>query len=110
MKTIQQTYRPSFALPGSAKWKKFIDWATAQDENRYAWLATGLFGHGCILAPITLLFTAMSGVNMVFFSLVILSMAVVLVSNLAAMPTRYTIPILFGSVLVNVGVLVASFL
>ena len=109
MKTIQQTYRPFLEITGSAKWKKFLDWATAQDENRYAWLAAGLFGHGCIFAPITLLFTAMSGVNMIFFSLVILSMAAVLVSNLAALPTSYTIPIIFGSVLLNVGVIVASF-
>ena len=110
MKTIQQTYKPALAFPGTTKWKKFLDWATKQDENRYGWLAAGLFGHGCILAPITLLFTAMSGVNMIFFSLVIISMAAVLVSNLAAMPTRYTIPILFGSVLLNLGVIVASFL
>ncbi len=106
---MQQTYRPSLSLPGTAQWKRFIDWTTAQDENRYVWLAVGLFGHGCVLAPITLLFTAMSGINMIFFSLVILSMAAVLVSNLAAMPTRYTIPILFGSVLLNIGVMVASF-
>ena len=112
MKAIQQTYSPavSYERSEAGLWKKFIDWCTAQDENRYGWLAIGLFGHGCILAPITLLVTLLSGVNMIFFSLVILSMAAVLVSNLAAMPTRYTLPILFFSIVLNFGVLVASLL
>jgi hypothetical protein len=108
MKALQQTYRHSISIGRNDTWKKFITWCENQDENRYGWLAAGIFGHGCILAPITLLVTAMSGVSMLFFSLVILSMAAVLVSNLAALPTKYTIPVLFASIMVNLMVIVAS--
>ena len=108
MKALQHAYRPALEYHKENPWKKFIDWCTAQDENRYGWLAFALFGHGCIFAPITLLISMMAGVHMIFFALVIVSMTAVLVSNLAAMPTRITLPIFFGSLLVNLGVLVAS--
>lgn len=108
MEAIQQTYNPSINYERENLWKKFIGWCTAQDENRYGWLAAALFGHGCIFAPITLLVSMMAGVHMIFFALVIASMSAVLVSNLAAMPTRYTLPIFFGSLLINLGVLIAS--
>jgi hypothetical protein len=108
MRTIEHSYAHAFADEKISVWKKFMTWCTNQDENRYAWLAAGIFGHGCILAPITLLVTAITGVNMLFFALVIVSMAAVLVSNLAALPTKYTVPILFGSILVNLLVAVAS--
>jgi hypothetical protein len=108
MKALQHTYQP--VLEGSREniFQKFFDWCAGQDENRYAWLAIALFGHGCILAPVTLLVSFMAGVHIVLFAVVIASMTASVVVNLAAMPTRVTIPVFFGSALLNIGVIITS--
>jgi len=107
MKTIQTSYS---ATDYSIERKKglasrFLSWCQKQEENRLAWLAGILTGHGCILTPLTVLFVVLAGNNPVFWPLVIGAMGMCLVVNLAALPTKITIPVFFLSVLVDLVVI-----
>ena len=84
-------------------------WADTQEDRRFMWLALALGGHGCVLTPLTiLLVVAFTGLNLALFMTALGAMALALIVNLAAMPTKYTIPIFFLSVLVDVGVIAAA--
>ena len=88
---------------------KFAGWCTAQNENRLLWLAIGIAGHGCILTPVTLMPVVMAGANLTLFILAIAAMGIVLVTNLAALPTKITIPVFFLSIAIDIAVVCFAF-
>ena len=103
--TITQSYTEthySYSI-----WKRFIKWAKGQEENRLLWLALAVVGHGCIITIMTMLAIIFSGNLFIFWPFAIAAMSITVVSNLAAMPTKITIPIFFISVLVDI-VIIAS--
>jgi len=111
MKTATPTYA-SFtgsyaAAPGTSLLSRFATWCADQQENSLLWLGIALTGHGCILTPITIMVVLMSGAHLFFFMLAMAAMGASLVTNLAAMPTRITIPVFILSILVDVAILAA---
>jgi len=109
MKTITPTYA-SFtgsyaAAPASTLLSRFNTWCADQQENRLLWLGIALTGHGCILTPITIMVVLMSGAHLFFFMLAMVAMGASLVTNLAALPTRITIPVFILSILADVAIL-----
>ena len=86
---------------------KFIDWCRNQEEDRLLWLGVSLTVHGCILAPLASLAVVLAGNALALFMLVIISMGMSLVANLAAMPTKITIPVFALSILIDIGVFIA---
>ena len=113
MQTIQSThpaYNRTFprisailSLPA-----KFFAWCGSQEQYRLGWLAVILAIHGCVLAPLTVFSIFMGGNDMLFWAMTIGAMAMALISNLAAMPTRITIPIFFLSILIDLAVIIIS--
>ena len=95
----QQTAKPSVL-------SRFFTWCNNQAENRLLWLGVILFAHGCILTPITILAVVLAGVNIGLFVAAISAMAMTLVTNLAAMPTKVTIPIFLLSILIDLGIII----
>lgn len=85
----------------------FMDWCRGQEEKRLQWVGVGLTVHGCISTPLTFMTVALSGLNFFLLVPVMLAMLAVLIVNLAAMPTRVTIPVLAVSLLVDVLILAA---
>ena len=84
---------------------RFINWCNGQSNNRIAWLAIALAGHGCVLTPITIFFIMMSGNSFALWPIAMAAMAICLIVNLAALPSRITIPVFFASVLVDLVVI-----
>jgi len=72
------------------------------------WLALAITFHGCVLTPITVLLVAMTGINLLLLFVSVLAMAFVLIVNLAALPTKYTLPVLFFSIIMDITVIVAA--
>lgn len=107
MDTIQSTYSPVIEKTVSRvpAWKKFIKWAEGQEENRFLWLAVALFGHGCILTIVTIFAIILSGNSFILWPIAIASMAMCVITNLAALPTKITIPVFFFSVLIDVVII-----
>lgn len=111
--TIPQTLAPKTYTANIAKtnpFASFIAWCANQEEHRLLWLAIALAGQGCVLTPITLFAGMWSGVDMMLFSLATIAIVLNVIVNLAAMPTKITIPVLFFSVLLNIFVIVAGLL
>ena len=93
-----RTSTPSF-------YASFINWCENQQHNRLLWIGLALAGHGCIFAPLSVLLVAMAGNSLILFMAVMASMGMALVVNLAAMPTKITIPVFLVSVLVDLGII-----
>jgi hypothetical protein len=101
--TISTTYTEKVFNPSLLT--RFMQWAEGQEKYRFGWVAGILAGHGCIITPITLFAIILSGSNLVFFIAAIVAMMASLVTNLAALPTKYTIPAFFISILVDLAII-----
>ena len=108
---METTIKPMYANPKielterSTAWDLFIAWCISQEENRFGWLAVALVGHGCILTPITLFAVILSGNLFTFWILALVAMAACLITNLAALPTKITIPVFFASILIDIAII-----
>jgi hypothetical protein len=91
----------------TSAFKTFINWCKGQEENRLIWLSISLAGHGCMLTPLTILAVLLAGNSLVLFMLAVSAMAATLICNLAAMPTKITIPVLIFSILTDLGIIIA---
>jgi hypothetical protein len=110
MQTIQHSYNPAYLQTekNQSLLSRFITWCNGQEKYRLGWLAIIITLHGCILTPITVLAIVLSGNNFVLWGVAIGAMSMALVVNLAAMPTKVTIPIFFFSVLLDLVVIVSA--
>jgi hypothetical protein len=104
--TIPAIYAERISTPSI--FKRFMNWCEGQQQNRLSWLAIGITGHGCILTPLTVMTIVLSGINMVTLMLAMVAMTMTLVVNLAALPTRITIPVFMLSILIDLGIIVFS--
>jgi hypothetical protein len=99
--TVKHLYAHSTATTRVSTWKKFITWCDGQEKNRFGWLAGALTIHGCALTILTMFAVILAGNHFIFWPFVIGAMGITLIVNLAAMPTKITIPVFFFSVLVD---------
>jgi hypothetical protein len=81
---------------------KFMTWTAQQNENRLAWIGIVLTVHGCFLTPLAAMTVMVTTYNFSLFMAVIASMALALVTNLAALPTKITIPVFFLTVVIDI--------
>lgn len=88
---------------------RFMQWCGAQEYHRIAWVGIILTSQGCVITPITLFFVVTSGVSALLISLAAISIMMNLVVNLAAMPTKITIPVYVLSLVVSAAVIAAAF-
>ena len=87
---------------------KFIAWCIEQNESRLLWVGIALAGHGCVLTPLTVLAVGATGADFTLIMFALAAMAMALIVNLAALPTKITIPVLLLSVVVDVAVVIAA--
>jgi hypothetical protein len=108
--TINQTISASYADTTSkvSLFKRFMNYCKGQENNRLLWLGIALAAHGCVLTPITLMAVLMAGTNMALFMLALIAMGLSVVTNLAAMPTRVTIPVFVFSILIDIAGIIAA--
>jgi hypothetical protein len=88
--------------------RQFLDWCKGQERNRLLWLSLIVAGHGCIITPITLLILVFTGNSMFLWAFAIAAMTMSLVTNLAALPTKITIPVFFLSLVMDLIVVSCS--
>lgn len=106
--TVKHLYAESLsATPKVSAWKKFITWCDGQEIYRFGWLGAAVTLHGCILTILTMFAVVLSGNHFIFWPFIIGAMGVTLVVNLAAMPTRITIPVFFFSVLIDLAIIIS---
>lgn len=87
---------------------RFFVWCKNQDKDRLTWLAVILAGHGCIITPLTVIFIMITGNNLALWPIAIAAMGMCLVTNLAALPTKITIPIFFLSLVIDLAIIIVG--
>jgi len=87
--------------------KKIMNWCERQDSSRLLWLGVALTAHGCIVTPLTVMAVLLAGTNIFLFVLAIVTMGATLVTCLAAMPTKITLPVFILSTLIDILIVVS---
>lgn len=107
--SIQHVFQPTYSKTSQKQsaWKSFINWADGQEVNRFGWTAVTIAGHGCVFTIITLAAILFTGNNFIFWPFAIGAMTIPLILNLAAMPTKITIPALFVSVIADIAIIIS---
>jgi len=108
METIlNQTIAVNYSEKASkvSVFKRFLNWCEGQQKNRLLWLGIALSAHGCIITPLAVMAVLLAGTNMFLFMLAIMAMGATLVTNLAAMPTKITLPVFILSTLVDIAII-----
>ena len=104
--TVKHVYAQDLAGAKVSPWKKFIAWCDGQEKYRFGWLAAALTIHGCVLTILTMFAVVLAGNHFIFWPFIIGGMGITLIVNLAAMPTKITIPVFFFSVLVDLAIII----
>lgn len=86
-------------------WKRFLHWSGEQEKYRFGWLAASITAHGCVMTILTMMAIVFSGNHFIFWPFAIGAMGLSLITNLAAMPTRITVPVFFLSLLIDLGII-----
>jgi hypothetical protein len=104
--TVNQSYSAEYTPSNTVGlWQRFMHYCEAQENNRLLWLGISLAGHGCIITPLTVMAVLLAGSNLFLFIVALVAMGMSLVSNLAAMPTKVTIPIFFFSIILDIAII-----
>ena len=108
MSTLQQSIHSSDTRSESKVLgiQRFFTWCRSQEKNRIAWLAITITAHGCIVTPITLIAIIMSGNHLLYWFLAMAAMGSSLVTNLAALPTKITIPVFLLSLSIDLFIII----
>jgi hypothetical protein len=89
---------------------KFNAWATKEESDYHvAWVGASIIAMAAVFFPLTMTAILLNGA---VFGLIIAAMAslsVVVITNLAAMPVKLTIPFFLLGVIADVAIITASF-
>ena len=107
--TFNQTITRGYSESKVSVFQAFFTWCQMQEKNRFMWLGIILAIHGCLLTPLTIMTVVFAGNNLTLFMLATTAMAMALVTNLAALPTKVTIPTFILSILIDLGIIAACF-
>jgi hypothetical protein len=88
--------------------ERFMYWADNQNANRIGWMGIALGVHGCFITPLTAMVVMATTYNFALLSATIAAMAFSLVTNLAALPTRITIPVFFLSIAADLIIIIVA--
>jgi|SRR6185436_8857256 len=106
--TVKHLYTHSLSIADKVPlWRKFITWCESQEKYRFGWLGAAITLHGCVLTILSMFAVVMSGNHFIFWPFIIGAMGVTLVVNLAAMPTKITIPVFFFSILIDLAIIIS---
>jgi len=109
LSTINHTFGQVYHLPARVSpLHRFAAWTGLQQEHRLLWFAITLVGHGCLLTPLTVALVMLTGLNFTMYMAAFSAMTMTLIVNLAAMPTKITIPVLALSLLIHLTIIITA--
>ncbi|MES1213929.1 MAG: hypothetical protein ABUT20_00310 [Bacteroidota bacterium] len=108
MKALQHAWHPAQLNHHSKKSivKSFFSWCGSQEQYRIGWLAVIIASHGCIITPLTLISIILSGNYLLYWVMAMSAMGMALVTNLAALPAKITIPVFFLSIAIDLYIVI----
>lgn len=90
--------------------QRFAAWSAGQEEQHHiAWTGVSLVATAAVFFPVTMAFILLNGAAFPLIVTAMIALVMVVVLNLAAMPTRYTIPAFLLGIGIDAAVIAASF-
>ncbi|HEY4875542.1 MAG TPA: hypothetical protein VIH86_08230 [Puia sp.] len=106
----ETSYQYQLATKRKNLFSKFNEWAAVEEaEFHVAWVGAAVISMAAVFFPLTMTLVLFNGAS---FGLIIASMAsltLVVITNLAAMPVKFTIPFFVLGVLADVVIIFTSF-
>ena len=103
----------SYKLPKTktSYFRSFDKWATHEDlENHVGWIGIGIISMTAVIFPLTMAAILFNGASAGLIGIAMISLVMVVIVNLAAISTRYTIPFLLAGILMDIiAVLISVF-
>jgi hypothetical protein len=89
---------------------KFNAWATKEEsEHHVAWVGAAITVMAAVFFPLTMAVILLNGAIFGLIIAAMVSLSVVVITNLAAMPVKLTIPFFLLGVIADVAIIIASF-
>ena len=107
---IQQQRFPLAQARKPGLFSRFTNWCDLQESNRFLWLGIAFMGSIGMVLPLTLVTVLLTSRNFILLAIAAIANVPVLAINLAAQPTKVTLPFLFSAWLINFSVIVYSFI
>jgi len=90
---------------------RFLKWAENQDKtNHVSWVGISVTLMSAVLFPLTMAVVLLNGASFELIIVAMIALVLVVVTNLAALPTKYTIPFLFLGGLIDLIAIISTFL
>jgi|HubBroStandDraft_6_1064221.scaffolds.fasta_scaffold1282142_1 hypothetical protein len=90
--------------------KLFSEWANQEDiDHHIAWVGGTVTSMAAVFFPLTMTSILLNGAAFGLIIAAMTSLTLVVITNLAAMPVKYTIPIFCLAVITDMAIVVASF-
>jgi hypothetical protein len=106
----KQTYTYHLAEKRPSALSRFFKWAAGEDEERHiGWVGITVTIMTAICFPLTMSVIILNGAVFGLMIPAMVSLVLVVVTNLAALPTKYTIPFFFLGIFIDVVVVGLSF-
>ena len=110
IRSSEQKYTYHLAAKRPSALSRFLKWAESEDEERHlGWLGITVTSMSTIFCPLAMAIILMNGGAFALIIVVLVALALVVVSNLAALPTKYTIPFFFLGVLMDIAAMGLTF-
>jgi hypothetical protein len=92
-----------FPKTKTSYFRSFIKWATHEDlENHVGWIGIGIISMTAVFFPLTMAAILFNGAAAGLIGIAMISLVMVVIVNLAALSTRYTIPFLLAGILMDI--------
>jgi hypothetical protein len=88
---------------------RFLTWLNSEEKNRIAWVGISITAMAAVFFPLTMAAILFNGAVFKLIIGAMISLALVVITNLAALPTKYTIPAFFLGIGIDAVLIVASF-
>ena len=88
---------------------RFLNWTKEEEKNRIAWLGISITMMTAVFFPVTMASILLHGAVFTLIIGAMFSLILVVVPNMAALPTRYTIPAFFTGIVIDIILIGASF-
>jgi len=89
---------------------RFSAWLNREEKNRIAWVGISITAMAAVFFPLTMSAILYNGAVFKLIIGAMVSLSLVVITNLAALPTKYTIPAFFLGVGIDIVLIFASFL
>jgi hypothetical protein len=96
------------AISGKNIIHRFIGWCDTQEPRRLMWTGIILPAQACIFAPLTFIVAMFAGIHFALFIPVIAVLVITFISNLAALPTKITIPVFISGILIDITIMIVA--